>query len=138
MKESRTSRKVLIVAYFFPPMGGGGVQRTVKFVKYLRDFGYEPVVLTVRSGEHTAWDESFRRDIPEDVRIIRTRYLGLPQPKKSQSKTKESAASSVSSSKKSFLGLLLIIIPYLPFSIFCATSSVVTIQLIDLLFSISL
>ena len=38
-------RKVLIIANQFPPMGGSGVQRSVKFVKHLRSFGYEPVVL---------------------------------------------------------------------------------------------
>jgi hypothetical protein len=39
-------KKVLMIAHQFPPIGGSGVQRTVKFVKYLRDFGWEPVVLT--------------------------------------------------------------------------------------------
>ncbi len=74
---SQNNKKVLVVAYFFPPMGGGGVQRTVKFVKYLRDFGYEPVVLTVKSGQHTVFDASLSRDIPKGVRIIRTNYFGL-------------------------------------------------------------
>ena len=43
-------RKVLIIANQFPPMGGSGVQRSVKFVKHLRCFGYEPVVFTREVG----------------------------------------------------------------------------------------
>ena len=38
--------KILILAYYFPPIGGGGVQRVVKFVKYLPQFGYKPIVVT--------------------------------------------------------------------------------------------
>lgn len=75
-------KKVLIIAYFFPPLGGGGVQRTVKFVKYLRDFGYEPTILTVKKGKHSVDDTSFDRDVPKDVRIIRTNFIGLFAPKK--------------------------------------------------------
>lgn len=45
-KNSFSNRKVLIIAPFFPPEGGGGVQRTLKFAKYLWRYGYEPVVLT--------------------------------------------------------------------------------------------
>jgi glycosyltransferase involved in cell wall biosynthesis len=55
-------RRVLIVAYYFPPIGGGGVQRTVKFVRYLRDFGYEPVVLTGPGGAQERW-------APEDATL---------------------------------------------------------------------
>jgi glycosyltransferase involved in cell wall biosynthesis len=62
--------KVLIIANEFPPMGGAGVQRTTKFVKYLRDFGFEPVVVT---KEHVAQlsDWSLLEDIPEGVEIHR-------------------------------------------------------------------
>ncbi len=65
-------RKVLIVAYYFPPSGGPGVQRVLKFVQYLRDFNWEPVVLTVRDGTFPARDESLLEVIPEDVRVCRT------------------------------------------------------------------
>lgn len=62
--------KVLIVANEFPPMGGAGVQRTTKFVKYLREFGFEPIVVT---KEHVAdlTDESLLNDIPKDIKIHR-------------------------------------------------------------------
>lgn len=64
--------KVLIVAYYFPPSGGPGVQRVLKFVQYLREFGWEPVVLTVRDGNFPARDESLLEEIPADVEVIRT------------------------------------------------------------------
>lgn len=40
--------QVLFVAYYFPPLGGAGVQRTLKFVKYLPEFGWQPHVLTIQ------------------------------------------------------------------------------------------
>ncbi|HCA81767.1 MAG TPA: glycosyl transferase, partial [Bacteroidetes bacterium] len=43
-------KKVLIVSYYFPPSGGPGVQRVLKFVKYLPEFGWQPHVLTVQDG----------------------------------------------------------------------------------------
>jgi glycosyltransferase involved in cell wall biosynthesis len=74
-------KKVLIVAYQFPPMGGSGVQRTIKFVKYLRRYGYEPVVLTRKIEGMALKDESLLKDIPPGVRVIRTSpwdFTGLP------------------------------------------------------------
>ena len=65
-------KKVLIVAYYFPPSGGPGVQRVLKYVQYLRDFGWEPVVLTVSNGSVPARDESLIAAIPSGVRVIRT------------------------------------------------------------------
>jgi glycosyltransferase involved in cell wall biosynthesis len=49
-------RKVLVIAYYFPPMGLSGVQRTLKFVKYLPDFGWDPTVLTVTPTGYFAQD----------------------------------------------------------------------------------
>lgn len=63
--------KVLIVAYSFPPVGGGGVQRPVKFVKYLRQFNWEPLVLTVDNPSVPLRDESLMNDIPQDIRVYR-------------------------------------------------------------------
>lgn len=65
-------RTVLIVAYYFPPSGGPGVQRVLKFVQYLRDFGWRPVVLTVKDGTFPARDESLLDSIPDDVPVYRT------------------------------------------------------------------
>jgi glycosyltransferase involved in cell wall biosynthesis len=48
-------RRVLLVAYYFPPLAGGGVQRTVKFARYLREFEFEPVVVTGPGGAVDRW-----------------------------------------------------------------------------------
>jgi len=68
-------RKVLIVAYYFPPSGGPGVQRVLKYVQYLREFGWEPVVLTVVDANFPARDESLLREIPEGIRVVRTKIF---------------------------------------------------------------
>jgi glycosyltransferase involved in cell wall biosynthesis len=68
-------KKVLIVSYYFPPSGGPGVQRVLKFAKYLPQFGYEPVVLTVADGDFPAVDESLLREIPADVKVVRTKIF---------------------------------------------------------------
>ncbi|MBQ6554056.1 MAG: glycosyl transferase, partial [Firmicutes bacterium] len=66
-------KKVLIIANQFPPMGGSGVQRSVKFVKHLRSFGYEPVVFTREIGNMPLKDETLLKDVPEGVKIYRTK-----------------------------------------------------------------
>jgi glycosyltransferase involved in cell wall biosynthesis len=66
-------RKALLISYRFPPQGGGGVQRTLKYAKYLRDFGWEPVIHTARDPFWPVWDESLLREIPEGVHVYRTR-----------------------------------------------------------------
>ena len=66
-------KKVLVVANSFPPMGGAGVQRSLKFVKHLRKFGYEPVVLTRDMTNVGVRDETLMQDIPEGVKIVRTK-----------------------------------------------------------------
>ncbi|RMH01178.1 MAG: glycosyltransferase [Chloroflexi bacterium] len=70
--------KVLIVAYYFPPFGGGGVQRTVKFVKYLPEFGWQPEILTVQQPVADLRDGSLETDIPPDIVVHRTSGLWLP------------------------------------------------------------
>lgn len=65
-------KKALMVAYYFPPMGGSGVQRTTKFVKYLRDFDWEPIVFTRDTHKLPLRDESLVKDIPDGVKIIHT------------------------------------------------------------------
>lgn len=62
--------KALIIANEFPPMGGAGVQRTTKFVKYLRDFDIEPVVLT-KDHHGSLTDDTLLNDIPSGISIHR-------------------------------------------------------------------
>lgn len=68
-------KRVLVVAYHFPPGGGPGVQRVLKHVTYLRDFGWQPIVLTVEDGDFPARDESLLEKIPSDVTVIRVPIL---------------------------------------------------------------
>lgn len=68
-------KKVLVVAHYFPPVGGAGVQRAAKFVKYLPEFGWEPIVLTSENPSVPVFDESLLGDIPPEASIFRTRTL---------------------------------------------------------------
>lgn len=65
-------KKVLIITYYWPPSGGGGVQRWLKFAKYLRNFGWEPVIYTPENPERPAVDESLCGEIPEGVEVLKT------------------------------------------------------------------
>ncbi|TND09375.1 MAG: group 1 glycosyl transferase [Bacteroidetes bacterium] len=65
-------KRVLIITYYWPPSGGAGVQRWLKFVKYLRDYGWEPVVYTPSNPEYPVLDESLVHDVPEGIEIVRT------------------------------------------------------------------
>jgi glycosyltransferase involved in cell wall biosynthesis len=67
--------KVLVIAYRFPPQGGGGVQRTLKFVKYLPQWGWLPVVHTVRNPYWPLRDDTLLGEIPRGVQIYRTLTL---------------------------------------------------------------
>ncbi|MHB1688088.1 MAG: glycosyltransferase [Ignavibacteriaceae bacterium] len=64
--------KVLVIAYYFPPMGLSGVQRTLKFVKYMKDYNWEPTVLTTTSTGYYAHDLSLLTEAEEaNIRIVR-------------------------------------------------------------------
>jgi glycosyltransferase involved in cell wall biosynthesis len=64
--------KVLVIAYYFPPMGLSGVQRTLKFVKYLKNYNWEPTVLTTSEVGYFAHDQSLKSELDETgVRVIR-------------------------------------------------------------------
>jgi len=65
------ARRVLIITYYWPPSGGSGVQRWLKTVKYLRTFGWEPVVYTAEGGEVPVLDDSLARDVPQGVEVIK-------------------------------------------------------------------
>jgi len=70
---SSEKRRVLVIAYYFPPMGLSGVQRTLKFVKYLSDYGWASTVITISPRAYYAFDESLMTELAgRDVDIIRT------------------------------------------------------------------
>ena len=64
-------KRVLVVTYYWPPSGGSGVQRWVKFAKYLPQEGWEPVIYTPENPEYTAIDHTLEAEIPRTVEIIR-------------------------------------------------------------------
>ena len=66
-------KKVLMIAYQFPPMGGAGVQRTAKFAKYLPLFDWEPIVFTRQEVKNHIQDPSLLEDVSKDLKIIRTK-----------------------------------------------------------------
>lgn len=75
--QQTAPRRVLVIAYYFPPMGLSGVQRTLKFVKYLPQFGWQPTVLTVEPRGYLARDDSFLQELEgKDIRIVRTPPAG--------------------------------------------------------------
>ena len=65
----------LVVSYSFPPVGGAGVQRVLKLVKYLPSFGVEPTVLTVENPSVPLADASLGRDVPAGVEVLRARTM---------------------------------------------------------------
>jgi len=70
-------RRVLVIAYYFPPMGLSGVQRTLKFVKYLSQFGWHPTVLTVDPRGYFAKDDTLLPELEgRNVTIVRTAPSG--------------------------------------------------------------
>ncbi len=64
-------RKVLIITYYWPPAGGPGVQRWLKFVTYLRDFNIEPIVYIPENPDYPLTDLSLLSEIPSGITIYR-------------------------------------------------------------------
>ena len=62
--------KVLIITYYWPPAGGSGVQRWLKFVKYLRDFDIEPIIYTVKNPSYPIIDHSLEKEIPKNIKTL--------------------------------------------------------------------
>lgn len=64
-------KRVLVITYYWPPSGGSGVQRWVKFAKYLPEEGWQPVIYTPENPEYTAYDDTLAADIPPQAEVIR-------------------------------------------------------------------
>ena len=67
-------KRILIISYYWPPSGGAGVQRMLKTVKYLPEFGIVPYVITVKEDKasYPSTDESLIKDVPAEVKVFRT------------------------------------------------------------------
>lgn len=87
-----TLKRVLIITYYWPPAGGVAVQRWVKMARYLRQFGWEPVIYTAENGEMPVIDESLAATLPAGLEVIKRpiwepyswykRFLGLSKEEK--------------------------------------------------------
>jgi glycosyltransferase involved in cell wall biosynthesis len=74
LAETDEVRRILFIAYLFPPIGGGGVQRSAKFVRYLGEMGYEVVVVTGPGGATDHWtpeDRSLLHDVRPETAVVR-------------------------------------------------------------------
>ena len=68
-------KRVLIISYYWPPTGGSGVQRWVKFAKYLPEEGWQPVIYTPENPEQLAKDTSLEAEVPEETEVIKTHII---------------------------------------------------------------
>ena len=66
-------KRVLVIAYYWPPSGGSGVQRWVKFCKYLPAEGWQPVVFAPENADYPSLDPSLEADLPKDLEVLRGR-----------------------------------------------------------------
>lgn len=71
--SATADRRLLLISYHFPPVGGAGVQRPLKFVKYLRQYGWDVSVLMAANPSVPVFDESLCRDLPDDLVIEKAR-----------------------------------------------------------------
>ena len=68
-------KRVLVITYYWPPSGGSGVQRWVKFAKYLPSEGWQPVIYTPENPELIAVDKTLGSEIPPEAEIVRTKIV---------------------------------------------------------------
>ncbi|MFN9393311.1 MAG: glycosyltransferase family 4 protein [Flavobacteriales bacterium] len=64
-------RRALIISYYWPPAGGGGVQRWLKFAKYLPEFGYQPVIFIPENADYPVLDETLSGEVHPSTEVIR-------------------------------------------------------------------
>ncbi|MCK0145646.1 glycosyltransferase [Arenibacter sp. F26102] len=103
-------QKVLIITYYWPPAGGPGVQRWLKFVKYLRDFNIEPIIYTPENPNYPIIDETFLDEVPKGIKIYK-KHIFEPYGFArifSKKKTKKISAGIINSKNQSVLEKLML------------------------------
>jgi glycosyltransferase involved in cell wall biosynthesis len=75
LPDIKYMKKVLIISYYWPPSGGIGVHRCLKFAKYLQDFGWEPVVYAPLNAQYPYFDQTNFAHIPQDITVIRRKIF---------------------------------------------------------------
>jgi glycosyltransferase involved in cell wall biosynthesis len=99
-------KKLLIITYYFPPAGGPGVQRWLKFVKYLPEFGVQPIVYVPENPTYPIVDEGLMNEVSDQVIVIKNKIIEPYQLASffSKNKTKKIASGIIPNQKKqSFL-----------------------------------
>ncbi len=81
--------KILLITYYWPPAGGSGVQRWVKFVKYLQDFGITPIVYVPENPSYPTEDHTLLAEIPAGVTVLKQPIRTLQDRLAFSKKTKE-------------------------------------------------
>ncbi len=69
----KPTKKILIITYYWPPAGGPGVQRWLKFVKYLPEFGWKPTVFIPENPSYPIVDDTLEKEVSDDLEIIKTK-----------------------------------------------------------------
>lgn len=64
-------KRVLIISYYWPPAGGISIIRPLKLIKYLKEYGWEPVLCTADNPHYPIEDDAALREVPEDLEIIK-------------------------------------------------------------------
>ncbi len=102
-------KKALIITYYWPPSGGGGVQRWLKFAKYLPDFDWQPIIFTPENPDFELQDDTLLKDIPDSCEVLK---LPITEPfgvyKKLLGKKANQQQGVVSKGKSSLLGKMAI------------------------------
>jgi hypothetical protein len=100
------SKKLLIITYYWPPAGGPGVQRWLKFVKYLPDFGIQPIVYVPENPTYPIIDEKLVKEVSDDTIVLKHKIFEPYQLASflSKNKTKKISSGIIPNAKKqSFL-----------------------------------
>ena len=98
-------KKVLIITYYWPPTGGSGVQRWVKFSKYLPQFGWQPIIYTPENPEMTSIDKTLEEDVPKEAIVIKrhiTEFYSLYRKLTGKKNASEQEVNPINNQKKTF------------------------------------
>ena len=109
-QQTKAMKDVLIIAYYWPPAGGPGVQRWLKFVKYFQEFGIAPTVYVPDNPHYPITDTTLETDIPKDITILRKPIKEPYQLANRFSKKKTAAMSSgiIAEKKQGFMDKLML------------------------------
>jgi glycosyltransferase involved in cell wall biosynthesis len=105
-------KKALIICYYWPPAGGPGVQRWLKFVSYLKEFGIEPIVYVPKNPSYPLLDENLVSEIPKNITILKH---PIKEPYKiaalfSKKKTRQISSGIISKEKPTLIEKLLLFV----------------------------